>query len=191
MMKASRNMSGKSPFRRLVCMSVLVVGLWPASQSFAEDETYVAPSPTGIITGSISKKFKEDYQKFCANNSDAVSDAKFAWQAKTISSMEAELQQVINRLEEKKNEYQSWVLRREEFISKMTNSLVKIYSSMDPEIAAAQIANVDYDTAISILTKLKPREASAILNEMDPVRASELVKVIVGAIATDENKETN
>jgi len=175
----------------LAFAGVLLVGLWPSHPAFAEDEPYIIPESAGIITGSISKKFKEDYQKFCANNSDAISDAKFAWQAKTITEMEGQLQLVIDRLEAKKKEYQSWVLRREEFISKMTDALVKIYSTMDPEVAAAQIAIVDYDTAVSIITKLKPREASAILNEMDPVRASQLVKIIVGAIATDEKKETN
>ncbi|VAV89076.1 hypothetical protein MNBD_ALPHA08-1562 [hydrothermal vent metagenome] len=139
---------------------------------------------------AVSPEFAEDFQKYCFNNSDAVNDAKFSWQAKRITDMEAELKTVIARLEVKQKEYKTWVTRREEFISKMTTSLVKIYSTMEPEAAAAQIAIVDYDTAVSILTKLKPRAASAILNEMDPLRASQLVKVIVGSVST-EQKETN
>jgi len=191
MMKTLNKISSISKVGRLFAIWYLLAGICSVTPAFAEEELGYQPNSTELITGSISKKFKEDYQKFCANNSDAVSDAKFAWQLKTIKEMETQLQQVIGRLEKKKTEYQGWVLRREEFISKMTDSLVKIYSTMDPEVAAAQIAIVDYDTAVSILTKLKPREASAILNEMDAVRASQLVKVIVGAIATDDNKETN
>lgn len=136
-----------------------------------------------------NKKFEEDYQKFCFNNDLAAADAKFAWQAKTISEMETKLEGVIARLEKKKSEYKKWVLRREKFIANVTDSLVKIYSTMEPEAAAAQIAIVDFDTAVSIITKLKPRVASSILNEMEPETAGRLVKIIVGAITVKENKE--
>lgn len=136
-----------------------------------------------------SKKFEEDYQKFCFNNDLAAADAKFAWQAQTIAEMERKLERVIARLEKKKSEYKKWVLRREEFIANVTESLVKIYSTMEPEAAAAQISVVDFDTAVSILTKLKPRAASSILNEMEPEAAGRLVKIIVGAVTVKENKE--
>lgn len=135
------------------------------------------------------RKFEEDYQKFCFNNDLAAADAKFAWQAKTIAEMEKKLKGVIARLEKKKSEYKKWVLRREQFIANVTDSLVKIYSTMEPEAAAAQIALVDFDTAVSIITKLKPRVASSILNEMEPETAGRLVKIIVGTITVKENKE--
>ena len=206
-----RNKAASRPLRpvvlRVTFLAIFLAGLGISQPGFAEKKPAKITKPAAPATPTapviprlkpvlpnlkpVSAKFKEDFQKYCANNSDLVSDAKFAWQAKTIADMEVQLQQVIERLEAKQKEYQTWVVRRENFISRMTASLVKIYSTMEPESAAAQIAIVDYDTAVSILTKLKPREASAILNEMDPVRASQLVKVIVGAIAVDEKKETN
>lgn len=160
----------------------------PATASGAKKPAKEKPSAPKV-SSAPAPSFAEDFQQYCYYNVDAVSDAKFAWQAKTIAEMETKLKVVIEKLEAKQKEYQTWVTRREEFISKMTTSLVKIYSAMDPENAAAQIAIVDFDTAVSILTKLQPRAASAILNEMKPERASQLVKIIVGSIATDEKKE--
>lgn len=168
----------------------ILVGFDIAFASGAKEKKSTKPAAPKIQK-AVTPSFDQDFKKYCFNNADAVSEAKFAWQAKTLAEMEGKLQKVITRLEARQKEYQTWVTRREDFISKMTTSLVKIYSTMEPEAAAAQIAMVDYDTAVSILTKLKPREASAILNEMDPKRASQLVKVIVGSIAKDDKKATN
>ena len=133
------------------------------------------------IVKSVSPDFEKDFHKFCFNNNDAARDAKYVWQAKKLKEMDNNLKKVIVQFEKKQVEYKKWVERREAFVNKMTLSLVEIYSIMEPETAAAQIALVDYETAISILIKLKPREASAILNEMPPKRASRLVSVIVGS----------
>ena len=143
------------------------------------------------VIQSITPQFREDFQKFCFYNADAVQEARFVWQAKLISRMEERLKKLIKRLEVRQAEYKKWVKRREDFISKATDTLVSIYTAMDPEVAATQIAQMDYDTALSILIKLKPRDASAIMNELEPKRAGQLVKVIVGAAMTNENdKET-
>ena len=190
-MKHEKDRNSRQVFIIVFTVFILASIIWPASLVRAKEHKASPEKPSEPkIKKSVTPVFKEDFQKYCFNNVDAVTDARFAWQAKTISEMEAKLQAVIAKLEVKQKEYQSWVTRREHFISKMTTSLVKIYSSMEPEAAAAQISIVDYDTAVSILTKLKPREASAILNEMDPKRASQLVRVIVGSIAT-KPKETN
>ena len=192
----NNNENSRQAFFAAFTFFMLVSTIWSASlvsasaNANANESKKSAEKPSKPkIQKSVTPTFKEDYQKYCFNNVDAVAEAKFAWQAKTISEMEAKLKTVITKLEVKQKEYQSWVTRRENFISKMTTSLVKIYSSMEPEAAAAQISIVDYDTAVSILTKLKPREASAILNEMDPKRASQLVRVIVGSIATEPEEK--
>ncbi len=139
----------------------------------------------------VTPQFKRDFQKYCYNNSDSVHDAKFAWQVKTITKMEKQLKQASERLEKKKLELEKWVKRREEFIEKMTDTLVKIYSKMDPEKASAQISIMDYDTAVSLLVKLKASESSAILNEMKPENASQLIRIMVGATKSASNRETN
>lgn len=49
---------------------------------------------------------------------------------------------------------------------------------MRPDAAAAQIAGLEETKAIAVLYRLKPREASAILNEMEPGRAAQLTSAL-------------
>ena len=52
---------------------------------------------------------------------------------------------------------------------------------MSAEAAAAQIDDMGDVVAASLLAKLKPQAAAAILNEMDPEKASHLTTMISGA----------
>lgn len=45
---------------------------------------------------------------------------------------------------------------------------VEIYAKMDPEAAALQLSEVGRSTAVSILSQLSPRKASAIMTVMEP-----------------------
>ncbi len=172
--------------RELIKLALIPIGLvFFVSMSIA-----VEPQKKPTVIKSVSPTFEKDFHKFCFNNGDAAQDAKNVWQAKKLAEMEKKLKKVILQFEKKQAEYKKWVERREAFVSKMTLSLVAIYSIMEPDTAAAQISLVDYDTAISILIKLKPREASAILNEMSPQKASRLVSVISGSTKF-QKKENN
>jgi len=157
----------------------------------AESKTVDKAGAHKPVIKSLTPSFRQEFQKYCFNNLDAAHDAKVARQIKTIKELEKRLKKTAVLLVKKKNDLKKWVIRREKFVDKMTTSLVKIYSIMEPEAAAAQIAVVDYDIAISILTRLKPREASAILNEMKPERAGRLVNVIIGSTKSDVEKEIN
>ncbi|MET0220521.1 MAG: MotE family protein, partial [Tardiphaga sp.] len=78
-------------------------------------------------------------------------------------------------------EYKTWMERRDVFLKRATASLVKIYSQMEPDAAAAQLIAMDEETAASLLMKLEPGNASAILNEMVPDKAARLAAGIAGA----------
>lgn len=115
---------------------------------------------------------------YCANIADAASDARFAWQKETLTSLEKEIEGRIKVLEEKRAEYEAWLKRRNEFLAKADEVVVAIYSRMRPDAAALQLANMRDDAAAAILTKLGPRNASAVLNEMEPARAAQLTSVM-------------
>lgn len=127
-----------------------------------------------------------DADKFCANIGDAASDARFAWEAKTLKDLKTEVETTTAALEAKRAELEEWLTRREEFQKLAEQSVVDIYSRMRPEAAAAQLAALDERTAAAVLIKLNSRTASAILGEMDIPRAVSLAQLISGGGEPEE-----
>jgi flagellar motility protein MotE (MotC chaperone) len=131
---------------------------------------------------------ESDATKFCTNIADAALDARVAWQQKELQAAEAKLRQRIAELEAKRAEYEHWLKLREEFLRKAEDSVVEIYSRMNPDAAAQQIASMADDTAAAVLAKLRVRSASAILNEMEPARGAQLADTLAGMRRSDDGK---
>ncbi len=142
-----------------------------------------AAGPERKLMPKLPPDIREDYQKYCYNISDAARDARYARQKRQIHEMEKRLEKLLHKLERKRKEYETWVMRRKEITDRMTRSMLDVYAKMEPEAAAAQIAQMEYAVAVAILTGLKPQKASAILTEMDPKKAGRLVNAIVGVVA--------
>ena len=128
-----------------------------------------------------------DVEKFCANIADVARDARFAWEAKTLKDLKAEIEAATAALEAKQAELQELLTRREEFRKLAQQTVVDIYSRMRPEAAAAQLAALDESTAAAVLIKLNSRTASAILGEMDIPRAVSLAQLISGGGEPEES----
>ena len=58
--------------------------------------------------------------------------------------------------------------------------MTDIFTRMRPEAAALQLAAMDPAMAVSVLGKLPPRAASAVLNEMEASRAAQLAEAMGG-----------
>ncbi len=123
-------------------------------------------------------------QQYCFNTADTAADARFAWQAKKIQEMEAELNKRAELLSAKTEEYKKWLERRDEFSRKAHEKLVGFYSRMRADAAAAQLAAIDEETAAAVVTKLETKVASQIMGEMEPVQAAKIASVIAGAART-------
>jgi flagellar motility protein MotE (MotC chaperone) len=123
---------------------------------------------------------RNDAERFCANIGDAAADARFAWQAKTLKDLEAEVETATAALEAKRAELEAWVTRRDDLQKLAQQVVVDIYAKMRPEAAASQLSALDEKTAAAVLIKLNSRVASAILAEMDTPRAVSLAEVITG-----------
>jgi flagellar motility protein MotE (MotC chaperone) len=131
-----------------------------------------------------------DATEYCKNVTDAALDARVAWQQKQLEASEAKLRERIAELEAKRAEYEKWLKLREDFLKKAEDSVVEIYSGMNPDAAAQQIASMADETAAAVLAKLRVRSASAILNEMEPGRAAHLADTLAGMRRPDDGKTT-
>jgi flagellar motility protein MotE (MotC chaperone) len=135
-----------------------------------------------------SKSQMTEIQRFCSNNATTAGDARAAWQAAKLIELEEQVKQRIAELETKRAEYEEWLKKRDEALKKAEDGVVAIYSRMRPEAAAGQLAAMDDDMAASLLAKLPPRAASAILNEIESGRAARLTNTMAGAAARDGKK---
>ncbi len=142
----------------------------------AADSIFKKPGPLDALPANANGA-----QQYCFNTVDSASDARFAWQAKKIRDMEAELDKRAQQLEAKTEEYKQWLARRDDFARKAHEKLVGFYSRMRPDAAALQLATVDEEMAAAVVTKLDTKVASQIMGEMDPERAAKIATIISGA----------
>lgn len=141
-----------------------------------------APSPSGSNNGLPSSNASQDeISRFCGNIDSQAADARFELQSQQLQQLRAQIDERIKVLEEKRQDYENWLNKRNEFLAKAQDSLVNIISKMRPDAAAAQLALVDDFAAASIILKLSPRVSSAIMNELPPEKSANLTKVLVSA----------
>lgn len=127
-------------------------------------------------------------QQYCFNSADSAADARFAWQAKKIKEMEAELEKRAAQLEAKTEEYKKWLARRDEFSKKAQEKLVAFYAKMRPDAAALHMTAMDDEAAAALLTKLEPKVASLVMAEIAPEKAAKIAAVISGAARIPPNR---
>ncbi|HEY4193820.1 MAG TPA: MotE family protein [Mesorhizobium sp.] len=122
-----------------------------------------------------------EVERFCSNIADAARDRRYALQAAEMKQLQADLDARMTALDEKKAEYETWLKRREVFLARAQDGIVKIYAGMKPDAAAERLAMVNVDLAAAILMKLDSRKASVILNEMDDKAAAALTSLMASA----------
>ncbi len=184
----------------VACAALLAAGLLPAAAlagghgggGHGAEKPHAAMPKLKPRRARLPADVRRDDQKYCYNIADAAKDARYARQKARLQEMEQRLKKLLRRLEKKRAEYEDWVQRRERIRKRMSRAMIDVYAKMEPEAAAAQVAQMEYAVAVALLTGLGPAKASAILNEMDPKKAGRLVNVIVDRVAeATTRKETN
>lgn len=167
------------------------VALLLAASAPALAQQATTPTPVPVETSAAQQLASspplgnlDEIRKFCGNIDDQAADARYALQAKQLTELKADVEERMRALEEKRREYEMWLKRRDEFVSKAQDSLVDIISKMKPDAAAAQMALIGDEAAAALILKLNPRVSSIILNEMPPEKAAKLARVIVGSQRT-------
>jgi flagellar motility protein MotE (MotC chaperone) len=96
-----------------------------------------------------------------------------------LNILRADIKKEIERLEKLKKEIEE---AQKALDSKVQESLLKVakmYEAMPAEEAARKLEKLDEDTALIILTSLKPKTAGKILAQMENERAASLSKKII------------
>jgi len=140
-----------------------------------------ADSPAAPETAPAAPAEQSEIERFCGNIADAARDRRYALQAAELKALQAELDKRIQTLEQKRLEYEEWMKRREEFLAKAEDGVVKIYSKMKPDAAAERLSELKAELAAGILMKLDSRKAGTILNEMDSKAAATLTGIMAAA----------
>jgi flagellar motility protein MotE (MotC chaperone) len=143
----------------------------------------LAPDATGAVNkpARIPLETGTEIERFCSNIADAARDRRYVLQAEELQALQQEVDKRIKLLEDKRTEYEAWLKRREDFLAKANDGVVKIYSGMRPDAAAERLAEMDAVLAAGILMKLDARKAGVILNEMDRKAAAMLTGVMASA----------
>lgn len=124
----------------------------------------------------------DEIARFCSNIADAARERRYALQKAELETLQEEIEERIALLEKKRAELQLWVDKRERFADAANEGLVEVFSKMRPDAAAQRMEKLPGELTASLLSKLNPRAAGTILNEMSPDRAA-LVAVIMAAAA--------
>jgi flagellar motility protein MotE (MotC chaperone) len=151
-------------------LAALLFAIGPARTASGETANAAAAATTG-----------DEVQRFCTNITDAARDRRYALQAKELERLKGEIDERMKALEAKRKEYEDWLKRRDDFLAKAEDNVVKIYAKMKPDAAAERLAEVKVELAAGILMKLDPRQSSTILNEMDSKAAATITGIMASA----------
>jgi flagellar motility protein MotE (MotC chaperone) len=183
--------------RRSLCAAGAIVALLSATAGHADEVRQVLPGgqapaqPTQLTRESQPAQpaalagekapDESEIQRFCSNIADAARDRRYALQAEELKQLQAGIDERMKALDAKRAEYEEWLKRREVFLARAEDGVVKIYAGMKPDAAAERLAMVNAELAAAILMKLDPRKASVILNEMDQKAAATLTGIMASA----------
>jgi flagellar motility protein MotE (MotC chaperone) len=141
----------------------------PVADVSAASETGSSPRSTSVS------------EQFCTGILDRAADFRLSQQRAELARLQKTIEERLRQLELKRTEFETWIKRREDFLSMVQGNLSAIYTKMKPAAAAEQLTKIDDMTAAAILLKLDPRATSAILTEMDPTRAADLARLFAAA----------
>lgn len=142
------------------------------------------PAPQVRVVGDSGEPIPasrpvSEVESYCLNIADKAQDARYALERQELADLETEIAKRIDELEAKRDDYQAWLAKRQEFLDGASTIVVDIYAAMSADAAAAQLAMLERVDAASVITRLKSRQASAILSEMKPEIAAEIAALIV------------
>lgn len=165
----------ESRLNRRAILGALATG--SAALTFAATSTKAA-EPAAKPPANASA---DEIQQFCSNIVDPARDRRYLMQRQDLEKLQAQVNERIKALEDRKAEYEDWLKRRNDFLDKAEANLVDIYKNMKPDAAAPRLAAVDVNIAAAILMKLTPRQSGLILSEMNADRAAQLTSLISSA----------
>jgi flagellar motility protein MotE (MotC chaperone) len=165
-----------STFVKVSTLALVVVGSNPVAGSFAQSNGSLKTDGTA---GSID--INQDIRKFCSNIADAARDRRYLLQREDLAKLQLGVDERIEKLRVYRDDYKSWLDKRNQFLATAEANLVEIFKKMKPDAAAKQLEIIEKNIAAAIIMKLSPRLSSQIFNEMDANIAAQLATIIASA----------
>lgn len=134
-------------------------------------------------------KEKPAVERFCEKAAPSVEELRIAAQRKELESLDQKVKERIDVLEALGKSVQDWISRRERLLQQANKDVIAIYSRVDPEAAALQLAEIDEEEAAAIIVKLPPQTSGAILGEMNANKAGKIVTIVRGVAGANEKKQ--
>ena len=126
-----------------------------------------------------------EVQQFCTNIADAARDQRYLMQKQELEKLQGEVDTRIATLQQRREEYEDWLKRRNDFLARAKVGLVDVFKAMKPDAAAPQLEEMNMEIAAAIIMQLPARQSALFLSEMDPQKAG-LISTIISS-ASDPN----
>lgn len=158
--------------RRTFWLSLIILSLicFPARQSDAAEKE----APAALIAAIQQRNADMD-----------VREKKIIEREQRLNLLEEEVQKMLNQyiklkelIDQKESEAALAAKKAEE---ERTDQLAKIYQSMEPQDAAARIKQMEKETALGLLRKIKEKQAAKILSNMSPEKATQFSEAFIKA----------
>ncbi|GEO83440.1 flagellar protein [Ciceribacter naphthalenivorans] len=157
---------------------VIGVALLPLASGSAQEQK---PAPNSATQAEI--------QQFCTNIAEPARDQRYLLQKQELEKLQADVDQRIAVLEQRRGEYEDWLTRRNEFMKQAEDNLVEIYKKMKADAAAPQLQEINPILAAAIIMKLPARQSSLILSEMEAGKAAMVAAIMSSAADPNTSKD--
>lgn len=132
---------------------------------------------TAIVCVAVFYPF--NYEPVAEQASTDDKTAQNALQEERLNAIKADIAKKVEEYSKLKQEIEELKKFFDQKDSESFQRVIKIYEAMPPEEAARRIEKLDTDTAVSILSALKPKTASKILAQIEAEQAAALSKKIL------------
>lgn len=126
---------------------------------------------------------------FCQSFADKAAESRLLRQKLELLELKSKVEEQVLALGQKTKELQDLTAKRDANRAAVSASLVKIYTNVEPDVAAQQLEKLSVEMASEVLQRLSPKISGEIVTAMDVKLASRIVKLML-ANATLSNDET-
>ncbi len=132
---------------------------------------------------------EEEIKQFCSNIAEPARDQRYLLQKQELEKLRADVDSRVAEMQKRRDEYQDWLKRRDDFLKQAEANLTDIYKKMKPDAAAQQLQSVKIEVAAAVIMRLNASQSSLILNEMDPQKAAVIANIIASASDPNTSKD--
>ena len=162
-------------FSATAIVSLLLIGLSHTVQ--AEENSTSASSAVQPAAADICEAF-----------ADKAAEAKLARHRKELLDVKADIEEQLVVLDEKTKVLEQLISKREQIRNLVSDSLVKMYSNVESEVAAQQLQELNPQMAAEVLQRLNPKQSGEIVTAMEVDFASKVVKTMLADAAKQKPK---